>query len=72
MALSYFFLNLEVWQGHILSPCLFSFYAENIMWNASALRNKIWREKIIIFDIDKVLIIYNVCAKHFICISSLN
>jgi len=23
-----------VWQGSILSPCLFNFYAEYIMWNA--------------------------------------
>ena len=23
-----------VWQSYILSPCLFNFYAEYIMWNA--------------------------------------
>ena len=27
-------IGKEIRQGYILSPCLFNFYAENIMWNA--------------------------------------
>ena len=23
-----------IWQGYVLSPCLFNFYADYIMWNA--------------------------------------
>ena len=30
----WFKIREGVWQGCILSPCLFDFYAESIMWNA--------------------------------------
>ena len=33
-AMDWFNIGEEVWQGYILSPCLFSFYAEYIMRNA--------------------------------------
>ena len=29
-----FQIGKGVWQGCVLSPCLFNFYAEYIMWNA--------------------------------------
>ena len=32
--MDWFNIGEEVWQGYILSPCLFSFYAEYIMRNA--------------------------------------
>ena len=32
--MDWFNIGEEVWQGYILSPCLFSLYAEYIMWNA--------------------------------------
>ena len=30
----WFKIKKEVWKGCLLSPCLFNFYAEHIMWNA--------------------------------------
>ena len=32
--MDWFKTGKEVFQGHILSPFLFGFYAEYIMWNA--------------------------------------
>ena len=32
--MDWFQIEKAVWQGCILSPCLFNFYAEYIMWNA--------------------------------------
>ena len=32
--MEWFKIGKRVWQSYILSPCLFNFYAEYIMWNA--------------------------------------
>ena len=32
--MDWFQIRKGVYQGYILSPCLFNFYAEYIMWNA--------------------------------------
>ena len=32
--MDWFHIGKEIQQGWILSPCLFNFYAEYIMWNA--------------------------------------
>ena len=32
--MDWFQIGKGIWQGCILSPCLFNFYAEYIMWNA--------------------------------------
>ena len=31
--MDWFQIGKRVWQGYILSPCLFNFYVEYIMWN---------------------------------------
>ena len=42
----WFQIGKGVWQGCILSPCLFNFYAEYIMWNAELAIIKIARENV--------------------------
>ena len=44
----WFKIEEGVWQGYLLSPCLFNLYAERIMWNARLdelqVRIKIWEK----------------------------